>query len=326
MLTVETWISWGTWAWLAFSYLGYPHWDGVAPIGVRIFSAQPVGLNRINILFSKVSFWLYHQQFCNLANSESLKFARSNWCIHNTWPYGCRYKTQRFRAQLIEVVSELDLRSKQRTTSGSSSIPPLKPPIPRLVRKLLFLSLLIFLKLESLEPVLLQTKTKISNLLWWYYRCQWFPRSSQLAFCLFHTSKSNASSAVSTTKPPATAMCIAAKRSFSKSRMLPTSSWWWEYSPNRKYQPPGFGRRVESLYTGSPLAGSVRKIFFFLKKNWIKRAWSHYIEKFKHSHGHGSSKGHFVPVGHRFGCWDLDVVRPYGKRKSDNPLASSQLS
>ena len=125
------------------------------------------------------------------------------------------------------------------------------------------------------------------------------PRDGRSVSSTLHDrSRSNVSSAVSTTKPPATGMGTVTKRSSSKPRMSRAS-----HGGESIHQPrpplPGFGRG-ESMSSGSsPPPGSARDTFlnyFFGQNGPGPIAGSSVGHQHSH-HGHGSSEAHFVPVG-----------------------------
>ena len=176
-----------------------------------------------------------------------------------------------------------------------------------LVRRLFLLSILIFFKPESLEPVnghkavpedeeeTFSDDTAGANDIF-------PPRDGRSVSSTLHDrSRSNASSAISSTKLPAAAMGSVANPSSSKSRM-PRASHGGESIHQPRPLPPGFGRG-ESMSTGSsPPAGSARETFlnYFFGQNGPgpiagSSIGTHHQQH--HSHGHGSPEGHFVPVG-----------------------------
>ena len=127
------------------------------------------------------------------------------------------------------------------------------------------------------------------------------PRDGRSVSSTLHDrSRSSASSAVSTTKPPATAV---AHRSSSKSRM-PRASHGGESLHQPRPPPPGFARGENMSSGSSPPAGSARETFlnYFFGQNGPgpiagSSIGTHHQHQ-HHSHGHGGSlEGHFVPVG-----------------------------
>jgi dynamin 1-like protein len=173
-----------------------------------------------------------------------------------------------------------------------------------LVRRLSLFSFLIFFKPESLEPVngnnpvpedeeeTLSDDTTGANDIF-------PPRDGRSVSSTLHDrSRSNASLAVPTSKPPATAVGAVAKRSSSKSRM-PRASHGGERIHQPRPPPPGFGRGENMSRGSSPPAGSARETFlnyFFGQNGPGPIAGSSIAHQHGH-HGHGSSEGHFVPVG-----------------------------
>jgi dynamin 1-like protein len=130
------------------------------------------------------------------------------------------------------------------------------------------------------------------------------PRDGRSVSSTLHDrSRSNVSTAVSTTKPPANSMATVAKRSSSKSRMHRASHGGESIHQSRPPPPPAFGRgENSSMNTGStPPPGSARETFlnYFFGQNGPGPIAGSSIERsHQHNHGHGgSSEGHFVPVG-----------------------------
>lgn len=133
------------------------------------------------------------------------------------------------------------------------------------------------------------------------------PRDGRSVSSTLHDrSRSNATSALSATKPPATTTGTVAKRSSSKTRTQRASHGGTGHqSPPQP--PPGF-ERGGSMSTGSsPPAGSARETFlnYFFGQNGPGPIAGSSIERTSnqlHHHGHGQSMGssemgHFVPVG-----------------------------
>ena len=157
-----------------------------------------------------------------------------------------------------------------------------------LVRRLF--SLLIFFKPESLEPVngtkpvtedeeeTFSDDTTAANDIF-------PPRDGRSVSSTLHDrSRSNASSVV--------------KRSSSKSRM-PRASHGGESIPHPRPPPPSFRRGENMSRASSPPAGSARETFlnyFFGQNGPGPIAGSSIAHQHSH-HEHGSSEGHFVPVG-----------------------------
>ena len=125
------------------------------------------------------------------------------------------------------------------------------------------------------------------------------PRDGRSVSSTLHDrSRSNASSSVSTTKPPSTAMGTVAKRSSSKTRMS-RASHGGESIHQRPPPPPSYSRGENINRGSSPPAGSARETFlnyFFGQNGPGPIAGSSIAQQHSH-HGHGSSEGHFVPVG-----------------------------
>jgi dynamin 1-like protein len=168
----------------------------------------------------------------------------------------------------------------------------------------LFLSLLIFFKPEILEPVngtkpvpeddeeTFSDDTTSANDIF-------PPRDGRSVSSTLHDrSRSNASSAVSTTKLPVAAMNTVAKRSSSKSRM-PRASHGGESLHQPRPPAPGFGRSENISRGSSPPAGSARETFlnYFFGQNGPGPIAGSSIGHQHSHHGQGSSEGHFVPVG-----------------------------
>ena len=125
------------------------------------------------------------------------------------------------------------------------------------------------------------------------------PRDGRSVSSTLHDrSRSSASSAIST-KPSSIAMNnTVAKRSSSKTRMS-RASHGGESIHQPRPPPPGFGRGENINRGSSPPAGSARETFlnyFFGQNGPGPIAGSSIAHQHSH-HGHGSSEGHFVPVG-----------------------------
>jgi len=123
------------------------------------------------------------------------------------------------------------------------------------------------------------------------------PRDGRSVSSTLHDrSRSNATSDLSTTKPPVTVMGTVAKRSSSKPRMQRASH--GGGSGLQRPTPPGFEGGGSMSSGSSPPPGFLN--YFFFGQNGAGPVTGSSIDRPHqiHNHGHGSSEvGHFVPVG-----------------------------